>query len=337
MQQGTPPCLNLRETMIDKKNILLLSAGRRVELLLAFKNEIKIRGLHAKVFATDLNPTMSAACHVADESFVMTRVTADGYMDKLLDLCEQQQVSLVIPTIDTELLGLAKARTNFAEKGIHLVISDEALVQMCRDKRQTVEMFSGLGIDTPAIQDRSQLAFPCFAKPYDGSRSIGAAKLEDASVLTQMMLDDPKLMFMEYIDQSFDEYTVDVYFDRTGALKCLVPRRRLEVRDGEISKGVTRKNHVYYYLLDKLKRLEGARGCLTVQLFAHPETKRYAALEINPRFGGGYPLSYAAGAKYPGWLIDEYIINKEVAFFDDWESDLLMLRYDAQLILQNIV
>lgn len=323
--------------MTDKKNVLLLSAGRRVELLQAFKNEIEIRGLHAKVFATDLNPKMSAACYVADESFEMPRVTADRYMDKLLALCEEQQVGLVIPTIDTELLGLAQARTHFAEKGIHLVISDEALVQKCRDKRQTAEMFFGLGIDSPVILDRSQLAFPCFAKPYDGSRGIGAAKLEDASALTQGMLDDPKLMFMEYIDRSFDEFTVDVYFDRSGALKCLVPRHRLEVRDGEISKGVTRKSHVYHYLLDKLKRVEGARGCLTVQLFAHPEGQRYAALEINPRFGGGYPLSYAAGAKYPGWLLDEYLLNKEVPFFDSWDSDLLMLRYDAQIIIRNIV
>lgn len=318
--------------MTDKKNVLLLSAGRRVELLQAFKNEIKIRGLQARVLATDLNPKMSAACHVAEEFFEMPRVTADGYMDKLLALCEEQQVGLVVPTIDTELLGLAQTRTDFAAKGIHLVISDEALVQKCRDKRQTAEMFSGLGIDTPSILDRSQLSFPCFAKPYDGSRSIGVAKLENASALTQGMLDDPKLMFMEYIDRSFDEFTVDVYFDRLGALKCLVPRHRLEVRDGEISKGVTRKNHVYHYLLDKLRRIEGARGCLTVQLFAQPEGQRYAALEINPRFGGGYPLSYAAGAKYPGWLIDEYLLNKEVQFFESWEADLLMLRYDAQVL-----
>jgi carbamoyl-phosphate synthase large subunit len=323
--------------MIDKKNVLLLSAGRRVELLRAFKNEMKIRGLQARVLATDLNPKMSAACQIADESFELPRVTSGGYMDNLLALCEEQQVGLVVPTIDTELLGLAQARMQFAEKGIHLVISDEALVQKCRDKRQTAEMFSRFGIDIPEILDRNRLVFPCFAKPYDGSRSIGAAKLEDATELTQSMLNDPKLMFMEYFDSYFDEYTVDVYYDRSGALKCLVPRHRLEVRDGEISKGVTRRNHVYRYLLDKLKGVEGARGCLTVQLFAHPEGQRYAALEINPRFGGGYPLSYAAGAKYPGWLIDEYLLNKEVVFFDGWKSDLLMLRYDAQLIVQNVV
>jgi len=321
--------------MTDKKNVLLLSAGRRVELLLAFKKEIKERGLSSRVLTTDMNPIMSAACHVADQAFAMPRVTDDDYMNRLLALCKEQKVGLVIPTIDTELLGLAKARARFAVQGIQLVVSDEELINTCRDKRQTTQLFASLGIDTPKLLDRSQLTFPCFAKPYDGSRSIGATKLSKASDLTESKLDDPKLMFMEYIDRSFDEYTVDAYFDQQGRLMCLVPRHRLEVRDGEISKGVTRNNHVYRYLLERLKKVEGARGCLTIQLFSRPDGQRYAALEINPRFGGGYPLSYAAGANYPGWLIDEYLLSKEVSFFDGWEADLLMLRYDAQVLTHN--
>lgn len=321
--------------MTNKQNVLLLSAGRRVELLQAFKRELKARGLNSSVFATDLKPEMSAACQLADQAFALPRVTAGGYMDELMALCEQQGVGLVIPTIDTELLGLAQARHRFAERGIHLVVSDEALVHVCRDKRLSAGLFESIGIATPKLLKRGQLTFPCFAKPYDGSRSIGAARLTQVSDLTDSMRDDPKLMFMEYIDRSFDEYTVDAYFDRTGSLKCLLPRHRLEVRDGEISKGITRKNHVYNYLREKLAKVKGARGCLTVQLFAHPKGQRYAALEINPRFGGGYPLSYASGASYPGWLIDEYLLNKDVAFFDGWEPDLLMLRYDAQVLVRN--
>jgi carbamoyl-phosphate synthase large subunit len=323
--------------MINKKNVLLLSAGRRVELLLAIKSEIKERGLNSRVLTTDLNPNISAACHVADQAFAISRVTEEGYMDQLLELCEEQEVGLVIPTIDTELLGLSQARSRFAEKGIQLVVSDEELITKCRDKRRTAQFFASLGIDTPKLLDRSHLTFPCFAKPYDGSRSIGAAKLSQPTDLTETMRNDSKLMFMEYIDRSFDEYTVDVYFDRQGHLKCLVPRHRLEVRDGEISKGVTRKNHVYQYLQERLKKIQGARGCLTVQLFVKPDGQRYAALEINPRFGGGYPLSYAAGAKYPGWLIDEYLLSKEIPFFDGWETDLLMLRYDAQVLAHHVM
>lgn len=321
----------------NKRNIMLLSAGRRVGLLRAFKREIRARGLNASVFATDLKPEMSSACQFSDRAFSMPRVTTDFYLDKLLTLCVDQSVGLVIPTIDTELLGLAQARTTFAKEGIQVVVSDEDLVRMCRDKRRTAVFFQSVGIDTPKVLELDHLSFPCFVKPYDGSRSIGAAKMAQASDFTAAMRNDPKLMVTEYIDQSFDEYTVDAYFDRKGELKCMVPRHRLEVRDGEISKGVTRKNHVYDYLLKRLSRLDGARGCLTIQLFAHHRDQRYAALEINPRFGGGYPLSYDAGANYPGWLIDEYLLNQEIAFYDGWEADLLMLRYDDQVLLHNAI
>jgi carbamoyl-phosphate synthase large subunit len=267
----------------------------------------------------------------------MRRVTDQGYMDELLALCEEQGVGLVIPTIDTELLGLASARARFADRGIHLIISDEKLVRMCRDKRLTAEFFASLDIGTPAPMDRSHLTFPCFSKPYDGSRSVGAKKITCADDVTDDMRRDPKLIFMEFMDSTFDEFTVDAYFDRNGVLKCMVPRHRLEVRDGEVSKGVTRRGHVYDYLKDRLTRIQGARGCLTVQLFASREGRRYAALEVNPRFGGGYPLSYAAGANFPGWLIDEYILGSAVPFFDGWQPNLLMLRYDAQVLVRDAI
>lgn len=316
-------------------NVLLLSAGRRVELLRSFQRELAVRLPSAAVFATDLNPPLSAACQVADKAFAVPRVTAAGYLDQLLELCVSQRIGLVVPTIDTELLGLAQARDRFAKEGVHLVISDESLIHRCRNKRQTATLFHELGVAVPQIMEPSELSFPCFAKPYDGSRSVGAIKLASAEDLTEAMRADPKLMFMEYIDASHAEYTIDAYFDRAGHLRCLVPRHRIEVRDGEINKGVTRKNHVYDYLRERIDHISGARGCLTLQLFAHPQGNRYAGLEINPRFGGGYPLSYAAGANYPGWLIEEYLLGRERAFFDGWEADLLMLRYDAQVLVHG--
>jgi len=317
------------------KNILLLSAGRRVELAQAFAAEIQARGLPAKVLTTELKPELSAACQVVDKAVKAPRVTDVGHIDFLLDTCLAENVGLVVPTIDTELLLLAQNRTAFEAHGIQVVISDEALVRDCRDKRLTADLFRKLGIDTPKIFDRSAIRYPCFAKPYDGSRSVGAAVVQNANMLTPAMLADEKMMFMELIDGSHQEYTVDAYFDKLGRLRCFVPRQRVEVRDGEISKGVTRRNQVYEYLQDKLTALQGARGCITLQLFSNPSTGRFAALEINPRFGGGYPLSYSAGANYPGWLIDEYLLGREIPFFDHWEANLLMLRYDAKVLVHD--
>lgn len=317
------------------KNILILSAGRRVELIKAFKNEIKSRHLNSTVFATDMKPGFSAACHVADQCIEAPRVSDPAYIDFLLEVCKSNRIYLIIPTIDTELLVLAQNRERFLAQGINLVVSDELLVQQCRDKRLTAKLFNRLNISTPEIYDVSNIKFPCFAKPYDGSCSVGASPIYIREMLTEAMLTDPKMMFMEMIGESYEEYTVDAYYDRRGALRCFVPRMRIEVRAGEVSKGVTRRNHVYRYLEDKLPKLRGARGCITLQLFSNVDTEQYAALEINPRFGGGFPLSFSAGANYPGWLIDEYLLEQEIDFKDDWESDLMMLRYDAKVLVHG--
>ena len=130
----------------------------------------------------------------------------------------------------------------------------------------------------------------------------------------------------------FDEYTVDAYYNRRGELRCLVPRKRVEVRGGEISKGVALKGATYDYLLQRLRLVTGARGCLTFQFFASRTTSRLVAIELNPRFGGGYPLSYAAGANYPDWLIREYLLEEEIPAFDGWRDRTAMVRYDDEIV-----
>jgi carbamoyl-phosphate synthase large subunit len=316
-------------------NVLLTSAGRRVELASAFKAEMASRNPGALLYAVEARPDLSAVCQIVDRSLQAPRVTDPSYVDFLWSTCRSLGVGLVIPTIDTELFLLAQHRRAFAEEGIHLVVSDEDLVRICRDKRLTGRLFADMSIDTPRIYPRSEVQFPCFVKPYDGSSSIGAAFVASSAMMTSSMLSDEKLVFMEWIDGSHKEFTVDAYFDRSGQLQCCVPRERIEVRAGEVSKGVTRRSEVYDYLMPRLKMLHGARGCITFQLFYSPATGRYAALEINPRFGGGFPLAYSAGANFPGWLIDEYLLDKPIAFLDSWEANLMMLRYDAKVLVHG--
>ena len=94
-------------------------------------------------------------------------------------------------------------------------------------------------------------------------------------------------------------------------------------------------NEIVPYLNEKLAKIDGACGCLTMQFFLNKITRRIIGIEINPRFGGGYPLSYLAGANYPKWLIEEYILEKNIPFFNDWENNLLMLRYDDEVLVHN--
>lgn len=310
-------------------NILITSAGKRVALTKYFKETLNRFYPEAKVFTTDMNPMMAPAGYVSDGCLKVPRVTGASYPSLLLEICEKNDVGMVIATIDTELLLLTDLKASFQEKGINIMVSDRAFVEMCRDKRNTGEFFETHGIRVPKEIDKYNPTFPMFAKPYDGSLSTNLHYIRTADELTQEILDDPKLLFMEYIDKSvYKEYTVDMYYGRDHHVKCIVPRERIEIRAGEINKGRTAKNEILAFLKDRLEYIDGCIGCICVQLFFHPETLDIVGIEINPRFGGGYPLSYMCGGNFPELLIREYFGNEQLEYFDNWKDNMFMLRYD---------
>lgn len=317
-------------------NILITSAGQRVSLVRAFQKELRKINPQGKVYTVDMQPMLAPACHISDGFHSVKRVTDENYIPELIKFCKDMEVGIIIPTIDTELLTLAKHRDLFIKEGITPIVSSHGFVQACRDKRIINSFFVDNGIDVPKEISKQHPTFPLFIKPFDGSLSKDIFLINSATDLTEYHLSNPKLMFMEYIDHDeYDEYTVDTYFDRNGELKCIVPRKRIFIRAGEINKGVTHKNEIVNYIRERLPVIEGAMGCLTMQFFFNQNTKHIIGIEINPRFGGGYPLSYLAGANYPKFIIEEYILGQSVDFFDNWEQNLLMLRYDDEVLIHN--
>lgn len=319
-----------------QSNVLITSAGKRVELLLEFKRELKSVYPMSKVYTADLDPRMSPACHLSDGTFTVPRVTLRDYTDKLLEICKENEIKLIIPTIDTELAVLAASRQRFSEYGIEIMVSDEWFISLCRDKRRTMEFFECIGIRNPEQRDKNHPVFPMFAKPYDGSLSTNIHVLKSKEDLTEDIKSDPKLLFMELIDkQEYKEFTVDMYFDSKGSVKRIVPRERIEIRSGEVNKGSTRKNYIVGFLKEKMSTIPGVRGCICIQLFYRESDNDVVGIEINPRYGGGYPLSYYAGANFPGLMIEEYMCGKEISYSEEWKDNTLMLRYDSQVIVNE--
>ncbi len=312
-----------------QRNVLITSAGKRFALTRAFKETLRRFYPEAKVFTTDMNPEMAPAGYISDACFKVPRVTDKSYVDLLLTLCKDNNVGLIVPTIDTELLILARNKKKFAEIGVTLSVADEAFITICRDKRNTGDFFESHGVRVPMPIDKHNPTFPLFAKPYDGSLSKDLYVVKSADELTPEIMNHPKLIFMEYIDkESYKEFTVDLYYGKDNRLKMAVPRERIEIRAGEINKGRTVKGEISDFIKSHLAYIEGCVGCICVQLFYNEEKQDIVGIEINPRFGGGYPQSYAAGANYPEFLIREYFCGESLAYSDAWTDNLLMLRYD---------
>ncbi len=318
-------------------NILISSAGRRVSLVRAFQKELKNIYPKSKVYASDANPVLSAACQVADGYFEVPLQNDPNYFSILIEKCKEYGISLIIPTIDAELLPLSKHIELLKKNGIQAVISATKFISQCRDKRQIHDFFKSNGVETAHEYEKDNYELPLFIKPIDGSRSIDTYLIRKQDELKEYHFANEKLMFLQYLDHdTHDEFTCDLYYGKDYKLKTVVPRKRLEVRDGEVYKALTAKNELVPYIKERLNFIEGAVGCLTAQFFLNKTNSKIYGIEINPRFGGGYPLSYLAGANFPKWIINEYFLGKSVEEnFDCWEDELLMIRYDDEILVHG--
>lgn len=318
-------------------NVLFTSAGRRVELLNCFRSDAVSLGMPLRVLAVDLSPAHSAACRTADLWFAVPRCGEPNYVPSLLELCRGQNVSLVVPTIDTELQVLADAREQFRAIGVTVAISAPEIVRMARNKFETAKFLRENGVAVPRtgwleelLNDPDGWRWPVILKPAGGSSSKGIEVLRDPGALRRL----PKLAD-DYIAQEWwegIEYTVNVYFDRSGRHRTSVPHRRIETRTGEVSKGTTERLPILMNIAERLGRaLSGAFGALCFQAIV-TSTGEAVVFEINARFGGGYPLAHAAGARFSRWLLEE-VVGLPVSAHDQWKDGLTMLRYDAAVFV----
>jgi len=320
-----------------QSNVLITSAGRRGVLVGLFQKAISMLSPGGCVYAGDLHPKLSSACQLADGAVATPPILDPGYIDFLLEFCEDRSINVVVPTIDTDLRLLAENRQRFLSAGTNVVISDVELVAQCRDKRLTPALFSQYGISSPTpVDPLNEPMFPLIAKPIDGSSSNNLHIIAERNELRPEIITDPSLLFFKYLTpDEHDEYTVDMYFDRGGVLKCLIPRLRIATRAGEVSKSKTVRIASIDFLREKFRYVKGARGCLTGQFFERHHDGKLFGIEVNARFGGGYPLSCESGANFPEWIVREYCLEEQVDYFDEWEDQLTMLRYDEHVLVRG--
>lgn len=311
-------------------------AGRRVALLEAFRSAMDELGVAGELIATDTTIT-SSAFQKADRGLETPRVGSVDYIATLLDFVRKYGVGLLVPLTDLDLRVLSRHGDEFAEAGCTVMIGDEAIVSLCRDKIRTNGLLERAGlipIRTLTLNDfRAEPFYPCFVKPERGSGGVGTAVIRDEKHLhTHVGTFGERLIVQEYVPGQ--EFTIDVYRSRDGQVRCVVPRQRLVIRSGEVEKGITVKDDGLIESVVRLgSLLENLWGVYCCQCRRDPAgSPRF--FEINPRFGGGVPLSIAAGANLPLYLIQEVLGLPLTAEIGNFTDHLLMLRYDDALFMR---
>jgi carbamoyl-phosphate synthase large subunit len=318
-------------------NILITSAGRRTSLVTAFKCVASERG--AYVVAADSSP-LAPSLYLADKAALLPLVTDADYLSALERLCLSMGISLVVPTIDTELPILADARDHFAQLGITIAISDPHLIQVTGDKWLTVSEFAARGIRVPKSylepQVRELTEFPMFIKPRAGSASQHTYLVESAEDLSGLLERVPNPIIQEFLPH--EEITIDVLLDLNGNPLHYVPRIRIRTLAGESIQGITLDDlDLKDFILSVLYELKlmGGRGPLTLQAFLAPEGPVLS--EINPRFGGGVPLAFAAGGDYARWLIQAANGDQVQPMLGQFKRGLYMTRSFTEVFTDTLV
>lgn len=319
-------------TASDPLTVVFSCVGRRVELLQAFRSAARRLGLPIRLVGLDSDIT-APALSCADAAVLVPRATDAAYIPAVLDALRLHGGRLLVPTTDTDLLAISRHQAQIAGLGCVPLIGEPKVIELCRDKLETYAHLRRHGIDTPETFTPAQIRaaasprFPLFIKPRTGSASQWVHKIADAVDLDYFLSRVADSIVQEFVEGV--EHTLDVYVGLDGVPRCVVPRARWQVRGGEVSKGVVVKDGQVMEAGRRLVETLGRslRGVVTLQCIITPD-RRIRFIEINPRFGGGAPLSIAAGADFPAWLLEGLIGRNPAITFDGFHHGLCMLRYD---------
>lgn len=316
-------------------NILILSAGTRNKIVQYFKKKVGNKGI---VVATDMSE-LAPAVYEADKFYKVPRMTDEGYLDVIFDICKKEKINGVLTLIDPELSLLAKNKEKFSELGVTVIGSSYELCERALDKMEMFKWLISHGYNCAksyidkekfyADVEAGIISYPVFVKPIRGSASIAISKVYDKETVDLLFAHNDNLMIQEFLDGQ--EIGADVYIDMlSGEVVSIFTKKKIVMRAGETDKAVSFKNEKLFELIEKFAKESGWVGQIDIDIFE--VDGKYYISEVNPRFGGGYPHAYECGCDHMTLILNnlERKINKKnVGAYDD---GIFMMKYNEIMV-----
>lgn len=309
-------------------NILITSVGIRGYLIKYFRKALKNKG---KIFAADCN-RYAPALYDADNYFILPNALEKNYINELFKICLTNDIKGIISLNDIELPILAQFKNKFLEKGIKLIVSNPKVIDICYDKYSTYRFLKEnnfpfpktfISLDEALMEIKAKtIKFPLLVKPRKGSASLGIKKVFNIKELQNGFNEKGNVIIQEFFQG--DEYGIDVFCNSNLLPVSIFAKRKIKMRAGETDKAITVYDIKMIEFIDSLIRKLGLYGPGDMDLFKCGN--KYIVIEINPRFGGGYPLSCAVGAVFPEKVIK--LINEE-----QLQPDLI--RYPDNVVMMK--
>ena len=316
-------------------NILFTCAGRRTYLLKYFRDNLSDDD---RIVATDMQLT-APALQSADVKIQVPPVYDPSYIDINLSICKEYSIRAIISLNDLELPILAQNKTKFEAIGVTVIVSNPEVIDISFDKYKTAQWVQTLGLCSPktyiSLPDAKsalaagEICFPLFLKPRWGSGSIGLETVDDMnelevyygllmkrikkSILAKASVGNEYIIIQEKLTGK--EYGLDIMNDLDGNYVAVSVKQKLSMRAGETDKALTVDNPDLREIGIRIGRHLGHIGNLDVDIMQRANGEN-CVLELNPRFGGGFPFSYEAGVNMPlaiiKWLRGERVDSSDL-------------------------
>ena len=316
--------------------VLLSSVGRRGYLVKYFKQAL---GTDGQVWGVDSSPYAPGFAY-CDRRIVLPEVKHSAYSDKLLTLCKDNSIDIVIPLIDPEIEVLARNRERFIQNNILAIVSPLSTIQIAFDKYQTWQFAKKHGIAMPetvlTVEEAlecvkaGKMSWPLVVKPRKDSASFGVFYCKDEIQLCGAFEGCPEPIIQQFVDGP--EYGYDLFGDDKFRPISVYCKKKLTMRAGETDKAVSTDNAVLIDFGRKILEAMQLFGPADIDVILSSDGPKL--LEINPRFGGGYPCSHLAGADFCKKLIDIRLGKSITPDIGSCPEGVCMLKQD-EIICPN--
>jgi carbamoyl-phosphate synthase large subunit len=305
--------------------VLFTCAGQRVDILTAFARA------GAATLATDVDP-LAPALHHADAYALVPRVYDPAYVPALRDLVRAHDVRLVVPLTDLDQAILARAET---ELGTLVLLPEADTVERLADKYLAHELFVERGVPSPPTWLPAEVPdaapFPLLVKARRGFGSRHIYRAVDRAALEFFLRHTPEDSCVQAC-LGGEEFSIDVFCDLDGRCLNAIPRTMIQSKGGESIKGMTIADEQLIELGRSVSETLRLRGPANVQCFREADGRHYVT-DINPRFGGGFPLPLAAGGRYPDLALALANGERPEPRVGDFRAGVVMTRFFSPLSL----
>lgn len=311
-----------------KLTLLMLGGARRVSMAELLKRSGERLGYDIRIVSYELDVQVP----IATMGKVVTglRWSDPMVVDDILRIVIEHEAKIILPFVDGSISVAARCKERMPD--LFVPVSDSDTSSLLFDKILAAKAFKEAAIPIPTTYKIIDAEMPVIAKPRFGSASRGIHVFDDIEDLMHLK-DISEYLLQEYIEEK-KEYTVDCYVSQEGEILVTVPRERLEIMGGEVTRTITTRLPQLEKMSSEIIRKFDLRGPVTLQFLYDIRRDRFLLMEINPRLGGGVICSIYAGAPIPDYIISE-ALGIQVRPCDDWIDRTLMARYQKETIFFN--